>query len=152
MVLKWLWVDPSHSLPGEAITEKLFSTVKKELFISAENKKLCKDQITRKYLKESIKLSKYIIVSKPDDSSKEFEGFAAFDILENSLDVHLICSGVKGVGTKIMDAILEYSKQNSSIKNVVLESIGPAYNFYVKKGFELYCPEDAICPMIYVKK
>ena len=152
MVLQWLWVDPSHSLPGEAISKKLFYSLKKELFISVENQNLCNGQIHRKYLKESIKKSNYIIISKPDDSSKGFEGFAAFDILENSLDVHLICSGVKGVGTKIMDAILEYSKQNSSIKNVVLESIGPAYNFYVKKGFQLYCPEDAICPMIYVKK
>jgi hypothetical protein len=99
-------------------------------------------------LKDEILKAKYAIISKDNDT---FEGFAVFDISEDALHISLICSGVKGVGTKIIDAILEYSKTLNDVKYVHLESIGDAYGFYLKKGFNLYCPEDGLCPMVYVK-
>jgi len=148
MVLHWLWTKKEVSLPGERLDRKTFKQLKFSLYETAKTQNFCKDLISPKYLKDEILKAKYVIISKHNDT---FEGFAVFDISEDSLNIPLICSGVKGVGTKIIDAILEYSKTVSDIKYIHLESIGESYGFYIKKGFQLFCPKDGLCPMIYVK-
>ena len=66
--------------------------------------------------------------------------------------VSLICSGEKGVGSELMNAIFNYLEKSDHLDSVILESVSEAFGFYEKKGFELYCPPDSLCPMVYKKK
>lgn len=149
MVVKWVWASRKVTFPGERISSEKFKTFKEELYEYVKDHDMCKSLILPRYLKSSILKAKFVLVSISDNT---LEGFATFEIHGDELHIPLICSSVKGVGTRMLDAIFEYVDSHTNIKSVTLESIPEAIGFYEKKGFDVYCPEGELCPMIYQKK
>ncbi len=149
MVLRWIWSGRKIVLPGQRVDSQTFKQFKTELYDHVKDHDMCKSLILPKYLKAAITKAKYVLLSKTDTT---IEGFATFEILDDELHIPLICSNVKGTGTKMLDAIFEYVNNNPNITSVTLESIPEAFQFYIKKGFDIYCPKGELCPMIYKKK
>jgi hypothetical protein len=149
MVLHWIRTSRKVTLPGERVDSHTFKKFKSELYEYVKDHDMCKSLILPKYLKSAIINAKYVLISK---TGTTIDGFLIFEIFDDELHIPLICSGVKGTGTKMLDAIFDYVNSNSNIKSVTLESIPEAFQFYAKKGFDIYCPEGELCPMIYKKK
>ena len=149
MVLHWLWSSRKVVFPGQRMDSETFKNFKEELYEYVKDHDMCKSLIIPRYLKSAITKAKYVLISKTDDT---IEGFVTFEFIDDELHIPLICSNVKGTGTKMLDAIFEYVNLHSNIKSVTLESIPEAFDFYAKKGFDIYCPEGELCPMIYKKK
>ncbi len=144
MGIVWLWDNKNIEFPGERLDSKTFKSMKSELFEHVKNQDMCRSRIGPSYLKNAILKGKYILISKTENS---ITGFAVLEFKESSLYISLICSGEKGVGTRMMDAVFEYALTNKNIEYITLDSVSEAYEFYLKKGFKLYCPEGSICPM-----
>ena len=149
MVVHWIWASRKVTFPGERVSSETFKNFKEELYEHVKDDDMCKSMILPKYLKSAIIKAKVLLISKTDE---KIEGFTTFEIIDDELHIPLICSNVKGTGTKMLDAIFEYVNSHSKIKSVTLESIPEAFDFYAKKGFDIYCPEGELCPMIYRKK
>jgi hypothetical protein len=149
MAIHWLWSNRKVSLPGQRIDSKTLKIFKEQLYTYAKNHDMCKSLIDSKYLKTSILNAKYLLISKTDES---IEGFVIIEFKNDDLHIPLICSNVKGSGTKMLDTIFDYVNSHSNINSITLESIPESFGFYEKKGFDIYCPEGELCPMIYKKK
>lgn len=149
MGIVWLWSNKKITLPGQRLDAKTFKNIKEQLYEHVKNQDMCRSNITPPYLKSTILKAKYLIVSKTENS---INGFCVFNFSGRNMYIPLICSGEKGVGSELMNTIFNYLDTSNDLDAVILESVSEAFGFYKKKGFELYCPEDTLCPMIYKKK
>ncbi len=149
MTIHWLWSNRKVSFPGKRLDSETFKKLKEEIYEHVKDADMCKSLIRSKYLKSAIAKAKYLMIVTTDET---IDGFVSFELMDDEFHISLICSGVKGTGTKMLDAIFEYVDSKSHIKYVTLESIPEAFEFYAKKGFDIYCPEGEVCPMIYKKK
>ena len=149
MGIVWLWTDKKMSFPGERLDSKIFKSMKQEIYEHVKNQDMCRSNIGPSYLKSTILKAKHLLISKTENT---INGFCVFKFDGRSIFISLICSGEKGIGSKMMDAIFNYLEKSDHIDNLVLESVSEAFGFYQKKGFDLYCPPDSVCPMIYKKR
>lgn len=130
------------------LTTESFDERKDELIKQVEgNTNICRQLVGEGYIIGKIEACNYYITETLGD---ELLGLCIFKIKPSSIYIDVICATAtnKGGGSRIIDIIMNYTKNHSNIQRIDLDSIFDSIGFYEKKGFKK-CPNSALCPMAY---
>jgi len=134
----------------KVVSSETFDEIKNELVSQVEDSDaICRRLVSKDYILGKIESCTYFI---RETLGSELLALCIFKIKPYSIYIDVICSAAsnKGGGSRIIDILMNYTKNHHNIQRIDLDSVFDSIGFYEKKGFKK-CPETALCPMTYIK-